>query len=112
VATFGVNKNEISDEEVEVSNLPILTNDSESEHEVIDDSKPDYQPPSNDNIKIETFILINAKFGKHGMSIYAYLAVIKNIKDKIITVTGLKSLSTTKQTFKLIKDDVFEVNVE
>lgn len=41
-----------------------------------------------------------------------YLAVVKNIKDKIITVTGLKSLVTTKQTFKLLKDDVFEVNFE
>jgi len=46
------------------------------------------------------------------MSIYIYLAVISNIKNNIITVTGLKSLDTTKQTFKLIKDDVFEVNLE
>lgn len=38
VTTFGVNNNEISDKEVEVSNLLILTNDSESEHKVIDDS--------------------------------------------------------------------------
>ncbi|KAF0755900.1 HTH psq-type domain-containing protein [Aphis craccivora] len=101
VATFGVNKNEISDEEVEVSNLPILTNEYESEHEVIDDSMPEYQPPSNDIIETGTFILVNAKFGKHGMSIYVYLAVIKNIKDKIITVTGFKSMDTTKQTLNL-----------
>lgn len=66
MATFGVNKNEIADEEVEVSNLPILTNEYESEHEVIDDSMPEYQPPSNDIIETGTFILVNAKFGKHG----------------------------------------------
>ncbi|KAE9543643.1 hypothetical protein AGLY_002039 [Aphis glycines] len=87
VATFGINYNEISDKEVEVSNLPILTNDSESEHEVIDDSIPEYQPPSKDNIKIGTFFLVNVKFGKRGMSIYVYFAVIKNIKDNVITVT-------------------------
>jgi len=112
MATLGVNNNESSDEEVEVSNLPILTNDSESDHEVIDNSIPEYRPPTKDNIQIGTFILVNVKFGKRGMSIYVYLAVIKNIKEKISTVTGCKSLDTTKQTFKLIKDDVFEVNLE
>lgn len=71
-----------------------------------------YQPPTKDNIKIRTFILVYVKFGKSGMSIYVYLAVIKNIKDKVITVTGLKSLDTTKQTFKLVKDNVYEVNIE
>ena len=100
MASLGVNNNVISDEEVELSNHPILTNDSESDHEVIDNTIPEYQPPSKDNLKIGTFILVNVKFGKRGMSIYIYLAVIKNIKDKIIRVTVLKSLDTTKQTFK------------
>lgn len=40
------------------------------------------------------------------------LAVIKYIQEDNITVTGLKSMNTSKQTFKLIKNDVFDINFE
>jgi len=40
-----------------------------------------------------------------------YLAVINNITDNIIKATGLKSIDTSKQTFKLVKCDVFDVSI-
>jgi hypothetical protein len=78
--TLGLN-DVISDEELEENNLLVLTNDSESDHEPITvESIPEYQQPSDLNIKIGTFILVHVKSGKHQASTYIYLAVIKNIE--------------------------------
>lgn len=46
------------------------------------------------------------------MSIYVYLAIIKDIEDNNIKVIGLKLMNTTKQIFNLIKSDVFDTNLE
>lgn len=58
------------------------------------------------------FVLAQVKSEKRGMSNYVYLTVVKYIVGYNITVTGLKSMDTTKQTFKLIKCDVFNINFE
>lgn len=65
--------------------------DSESDHEAYDESIPEYQEPSTENLKIGTFILVKVKIGKRCASTYIYLAVINGITDNIIKVTGLKS---------------------
>jgi len=43
------------------------------------------------------------------MSTYIYLAVIKSI---VGSITGLKSMDTSKQTFKIVKSDVFDVSIK
>lgn len=62
-----------------MTNPPIITNDSESHHSIVDESIPEYHLPSEDNFKIGTFILVNEKFGKRGMLIYVYVVVINYI---------------------------------
>lgn len=111
-ATLGMSNVISDDEELDVNN-PLITNDSESDHEqIIDESIPEYQQPSEENIKIGTFILVHVKSGKRGVSTYIYLSLIKNIKNNNITVTGLKSVDTSKQTFKIVQDDIFDVSLK
>ncbi|KAE9542276.1 hypothetical protein AGLY_003403 [Aphis glycines] len=101
-----------SDEEIELNHQLMTVDDSESDHEANDESIPEYQEPSTENFKIGTFILVKVKIGKRCASTYMYLAVINGITDNIIKVTGLKSIDTSKQTFKLVKCDVFDVSIK
>lgn len=100
-----------SDEKTEFNHQLMTVDDSESDHEANDESIPEYQQPTTENLKICTFILVKVKIGKRCASTYIYLAVIDNISDNVIKVTGLKSMDTSKQTFKLVKSDVFDVSL-
>jgi len=106
--TFGLVS---SDEEIEL-NHQLTVDDSESDHEAYDESTPEYQEPSTENLKIGTFILVKVKIGIHCGLTYMYLDVINSINDNIIKVTGLKSMDTSKQTFKLVKCNVFDVSIK
>lgn len=111
-AVLGLN-NLSSDEDTEINYPPLTDDNLESDHEApIDETVPEYQTPTETNLQIGLFVLVKVKFGKRGMSTYIYLDVIKSVIGSIITVTGLKSMDTSKQTFKIVKSDVFDVSIK
>lgn len=104
--------NVLSDEELDI-NCPLLTDDIESNHEgTTNETIAEYEKPNKKNFQIGTFVLVKVKFEKRGASTYTYLAVIQSIVDNCITVTGLKSIDTSKQIFKIVESDVFNVSTE
>jgi len=111
-AVLGLN-NLSSDEDTEINYPPLTDDNLDSDHEApIDETVPEYQTPTETNLQIGSFVLVKIKFGKRVMSTYIYFAVIKSIVGSIITVTGLKSMDTSKQTFKIVKSDVFDVSIK
>lgn len=102
-----------SDEELDTNHPSLIDDNLESDHEgTTNETIPEYQKPNKNNLQIGSFVLVKVKFGKRGTTTYIYLTVIKSMVENSITVTGLKSIDTSKQTFKIVKSDVFDVGTE
>lgn len=102
-----------SDEEFGITQL-ILTDDNiKSDHKrKTDETIPEYLKPNESNLKVGNFDLGKVKFGRQNATTYICLELIKSVVEACIAVTGLKSIGSTKHTFKLVKGDVFDVLAE
>jgi len=85
--------------------------DTDEEEEIQNEALPNYEVPSTDNINIGTFLLVTITSGNRKKTKYQYVAVVKDISNDIYHMNGLKSLDTSKLTFKVCDNDLFDVEI-
>lgn len=106
--TFGDRTTNCNEDEDEV----VPFEDTDEEEEIQNEALPNYEVPSTNNINIGTFLLVTITSGKRKKTKYQYVAVVKDISNDIYHMNGLKSLDTSKLTFKVCDNDLFDVEID
>ncbi|CAH1732694.1 unnamed protein product [Aphis gossypii] len=90
-----------------------LTSDHESDHIVDEeDDLPEYTEPSDENIAIGSFVLVKVQSGKRKSTNFVYAAIIQDKLNNGYRVNGLKAIDTTRQSFKIVENDLFTVDLQ
>lgn len=95
-ASIGLEKENTAFDDRTSENIA-LTLDHESYHEVHKEvDVPEYTKPSDDNLKIGSFVLVNVLSGKRKSTYFVHAAVIQNVEHLEYRVVGLKAIDTTR----------------
>ena len=102
-----------SDENEEIDRISLNLSDvHEDAHSDVAD-EVDYLPTDPEKILPGIFILVKVLSGNRNCTKYRYVAKVKGqVGENDYNVLGLKSLDTTKTTFKAVPNDLFTVSLE
>jgi len=101
-------------DERNVENTVLTLTSHHESHHIVDeeDEVPEYTEPSDENIAIGSFVLVKVQSGKRKSTNFVYAAIIQDKLKNGYRVNGLKAIDTTRQSFKLVENDLLNVDLQ